>query len=168
MANKIRRGENNFTIYNKAREMMLVFGRHRPRRKLRIEFTFSLGKFRLKGFDMTANVLITQTPFLVIGNPVISDGVTPSQATLSSTSYISSDLTVFTVAPDPSTPNQAIVTIVGAGSATLSETATATETDKATETISGTATIVVTAVAPPPPPAASLVFSFGLPASDIS
>ena len=101
----------------------------------------------------------------VIGSPVQADGVTPSQATLSNTNYTSSDPTVFTVSPDPATPNGAIIQSVGVGSATLTETATATEPDgKTTEQIQGTATIVVTAAPPPPPPpAASLVFTFGTP-----
>jgi len=96
----------------------------------------------------------------VIGNPVTVSGA-PSQATLSGVSYTSSDSTVFTVAPDPSTPNGAIITGVGAGTATLSETATATELDgKTTETISGGATIIVSS---PPEPAASIAFTFGTP-----
>ena len=114
---------------------------------------------------MTANVVMGQAPFTAIGSPVIADGVTPSKAALSNTSYTSSDSTVFTVAPDPATPNGAIITVVGAGTATLTETATATEPDGTTTAqIQGVATIVVAAAPPPPPPpAASLVFTFGLP-----
>lgn len=113
---------------------------------------------------MTANVVMGQIPFTVIGSPVIADGVTPSQATLSGTSYTSSDLAVFTVAADPNVPNGAIITVVGPGSATLTETATATEPGgEVTEQIQGVATVVVAAAPPPPPPpAASLVFTFGL------
>ena len=90
----------------------------------------------------------------------------PSQATLSNLSFLSSDPTIFTVAPDPSTPNGGIVTAVGAGTASVSATALATEPDgKTTETISGTDTVTVTAVTPPPPPppAATLSFSWGTP-----
>ena len=116
---------------------------------------------------MQANVVMGQTPFSVIGSPVLADGVTPSLATLSSTSYTSSDPTVFTVAPSTSVPNGAVITVVGPGSATLTETATATEPDgKTTEQIQGVATIVVNAAPPPPPPpAASLVLTFGLPST---
>jgi len=101
----------------------------------------------------------------VIGSPVNASGG-PSTATLSGTSYTSSDPTVFTVAADPSTPNGAIITGVGVGTATLTETATATEPDgTTTEQIQGVATIVLTAAPPPPPPvAASLIFTFGTPA----
>jgi hypothetical protein len=106
----------------------------------------------------------------VIGSPVTaqldpSGNPIASLATLSNTAYTSSGPTVFTVAPDPSTPNGAIITSVGAGTATLTETATATEPDgTTTEQIQGVATIVVTTTAPPPPPVASaLVFTFGAP-----
>ena len=112
---------------------------------------------------MTFTMLATQS-VPVVGSPVKADG-TPSTATLSNTSYASSDSTVFTVAADPSTPNGAIVTGVAAGSATLTESATATEPDgTTTEVITGSATIVLTAAPPPPPaPAAALVFAFGNP-----
>jgi hypothetical protein len=116
---------------------------------------------------MQANVIMGQTPFSVIGSPVIADGVTPSQATLSGCSYTSSDPTVFTVAPSATVPNGAVITVVGPGSAALTETATATEPNgTTTEQIQGVATIVVAAAPPPPlPPAASLVFTFGLPST---
>ena len=100
----------------------------------------------------------------VIGSPVDSTGA-PSSAILSNAAYTSSDPTIFTVAPDPATPNGAIITAVGAGSATLTETATATETNGTTENIQGVDTIVVSsAPPPPPPPAAKLVFTYGTPA----
>lgn len=106
----------------------------------------------------------------VIGSPVTaqldaSGNPIPSKATLSSVSYSSSDSTVFTVAADPNTPNGAIITAVGVGTATLTEVATATEPDgSTTEKIQGVATIVITiAPPPPPPPAASIVFTFGTP-----
>ncbi len=100
----------------------------------------------------------------VIGSPVDANG-NPSGATLSSTTYTSSDPSVFTVDADPATPNGAIITGVAAGTATLTETATATEPDgTTTETVQGVATIVLTTAPPPPPPvAASLVFTFGTP-----
>ena len=100
----------------------------------------------------------------VIGSPEdVNDN--PSKATLTAPVYTSSDLTIFTVAPDPTTLNGAIITAVGAGSATLTETATATEPDgTTTEQIQGVDTIVVSAVPPPPPPpAVKLVFTYGTP-----
>lgn len=108
--------------------------------------------------------LFTNEIVTVIGAPVDA-ALNPSRATLSGTSYSSSDSSVFTVAPDPAVPNGAIVTVVGVGSATLTETATATEPDgKTTEQISGAIAITVeVAPPPPPPPAAGLVFTFGTP-----
>lgn len=106
------------------------------------------------------------------GNPVIGT------ATLSNLSFDSSDVTVFTVAPDPSTPNGFIVTAVGSGldestvppielvTATLAANATATETNGVTNSVAGEATVNVTAgAAPPPPPpvTTSLGFVFGTP-----
>ncbi len=113
---------------------------------------------------MQATLVLGKSPITVIGSPVISDGVTPSRATLSNATYASSDSTIFTVDADPSTPNGGIITPVGAGTATLTETATATEPDgTTTEKIQGVATITVnTAPPPPPPPAASLAFTFGV------
>jgi hypothetical protein len=111
---------------------------------------------------MQENLIVAQT-VSVIGSPVDANG-NPSAAVLSNPNYVSSDPTVFTVAPDPATPNGAIITAVGVGSATLTETATATEASGATESIQGVATITVGAAPPPPPaPAASLVFTFGTP-----
>jgi hypothetical protein len=95
----------------------------------------------------------------------------PSTATLSGLSFVSSDPTVFTVAPDPNNANGGIVTaltpVVTPDAATITATATATEPDGVTiETISGVDTVTVIAVAPPPPPppvAASLAFIWGTP-----
>ena len=110
--------------------------------------------------------LLTTQKVSVIGSPVTGTGA-PSAATLSNTTYTSSDPTIFTVAVDPSTLNGAIITSVGAGTATLTETATATEADgTTTETIQGVATIVVTLAPPPPPaPAAAIAFTFGTPSA---
>lgn len=100
----------------------------------------------------------------VSGSPVQADGTTPSTATLSNVTYTSSDPTVFTVAPDPTVAGGGIVAAIGAGSATLTESATATEPDgSTTEVITGSATIVVTPVIPTPGVAAALVLSFGAP-----
>ena len=114
----------------------------------------------------------TPATVTVIGSPVLADGITPSSAKLSSPSYASADSTVFTVAPDPATPNGAILTAVGnpapgtSISALLTETATATEPDgKTTEVITGTATVVLSTPAAPPAAAAALVFTFGTPSS---
>lgn len=98
----------------------------------------------------------------VTGSPVDIAG-NPSKATLSAQAFTSSDPTIFTVAADPSVPGGAIITSVGAGTATLTETATALEPDgTTTEQIQGVATVVVSAVPPPPPPvAASIAFAFG-------
>lgn len=113
-------------------------------------------------FSMLATQKVT-----VIGSPIFTDSngnQQPSSAVLSATAYTSSDPTVFTVAPDPNTPNGAIITGVGVGTATLTETATATEASGATEQIQGVATIVLTAAPPPPPPVASgISFAFGTP-----
>ena len=101
----------------------------------------------------------------VLGTPVDVNG-NSSQAALSGTSYVSSDLSVFTVAPDPNVPGGAIITAVAAGTATLTETATATEPDGVTtEQVQGVATIILTTAPPPPPaPAAAITFAFGVPA----
>jgi hypothetical protein len=148
-------------------------GEHHRAHRLRFSFTWCGLTF--KGENMT----FTMPPFNpagipskvpAIGSPVQADGTTPSEATLSAAAYTSSDPTIFTVAPDPKTPNGAIITAVAAPaagltvSATLQETAIATEADgTTTETISGVATIVIAAPAPATPPAAALVFTFGTP-----
>jgi hypothetical protein len=134
--------------------------KHHRHRAHSIRFTFNS---IFSGDNMQATLVLGKSPITVIGSPVLSDGVTPSLATLSSTSYVSSDPTVFTVAADPATPNGAIITAVGVGAATLTETATATEPDgTTTETIQGVATITVTSGSSAPGVAASLVFTFGV------
>jgi len=137
--------------------------RHHPPPAARLILWFRRRKFERWIHEMT-ETLQTGQSVSVIGSPINASGGA-STATLSNTSYVTSDPTVFTVAPDPATPNGAIITSVGAGSATLTETATATEPDgTTTEQIQGVATIVVVAAPPPPPaPAASLVFTFGTP-----
>ena len=124
--------------------------------------TFTMPPLNASGLPSTVTV---------IGSPVKADG-TPSKAALSGVSYSSSDSSVFTVAPDPKTPNGAIITAVAnppagtTASATLTETATATEPDgTTTEKIQGVATIILTAVVVPPPPAAAIVFTFGTPST---
>lgn len=152
---------------------------HHKHRAKSLEFTFSWEcdgrKFKLKGECMQFSMVATNTAgnpstVSVVGSPVTAQvdsagNPIPSKATLTATNYASSDPTVFTVAVDPNTPNGAIITSVGPGTATLTETATATEPDgKTTEQIQGVATIILTAAPPPPPPpAASLVFTFGTP-----
>jgi hypothetical protein len=96
-----------------------------------------------------------------------------SSATLSNLSFTTSDATVFTVAPDPNNANGGIVTALNPAvlpdAAAITATATATEPDGVTtETISGTDTVTVNSAAPPPPPppvAASLAFTWAVPAS---
>lgn len=107
--------------------------------------------------------LLTTQSVAVIGTPVTAAGG-PSLATLSAATYASSDPTVFTVASDPNVPNGAIITAVGSGTATLTETATATEPDGVTkDNIQGSTSITVGIVAPPPPVATSIGFTFGAP-----
>lgn len=138
--------------------------------RLRLTFQSIDHTFTFSGENMTFSMLASQK-VTVIGSPVTAvldtDGnPTSSSAILSNVVYTSSDSTVFTVSSDPNTPNGGIISGVGAGSATLTETATAIEPDgTTTESIQGVATIVITATPPPPPPvAASLVFTFGTPA----
>jgi len=112
---------------------------------------------------MQFSMLATQA-VQAIANSALNASGGPSPATISGQSYSSSDSTVFTVVPDPSTPGGAILTGVAIGTATLTVNATATEPDGVTtEQIQGVVTIVLTSVAPPPLPAASLVVTFGTP-----
>jgi hypothetical protein len=137
--------------------------RHHRRPAIALRFRFSVDNLTFEGDHMQFSMLATQK-VTVIGAPVDVNG-NPSKAVLSASNYTSSDPTVFTVSPDPATPNGAIITGVGVGTATLTETATATEPDgTTTEQIQGVATIVLTAAPPPPPPvAAALTFTFGTP-----
>lgn len=93
----------------------------------------------------------------VLGKPVLADGATPSSATLSSQAYSSDNIAVFTVDPDPNNAGGDVITAVGAGTATLKETATATETDGRTGNIQGLLTVIVNA--PLPPQATEIVFT---------
>ena len=147
------------------------FRRRRIPRASRIVFTFR--RYNKRGQLMAAEeevqmqfTMLATQKVAVIGSPLDTNG-NPSKATLSSTVYTSSDPSVFTVAADPATPGGAIMLGVGAGTATLTETALATEPDgTTTETVQGVATIVITSAPPPPPPvAASLTFTFGTPAA---
>jgi hypothetical protein len=100
----------------------------------------------------------------------------PSQATLSALSFLSSDMTVFGVTPDPANANGGIVQSattlpngLATDAATLTASATATEPDgTTTEQVSGVDTVTVNAAAPPPPPpppvAATLAITWGTPA----
>jgi hypothetical protein len=135
-------------------------GRHHRAHSLALNFTWC--EKSIKGQNMTFTMLATQS-VPVIGSPVKADG-TPSSATLSAPSYASSDPTVFSVSPDPATPNGAIVTGVAAGTAILSESATAVEPDGVTtEPITGSATIILTGGGGGGGVAAALVFTFGNP-----
>ena len=94
--------------------------------------------------------------------PTLKGG--PSKSTLSNASFDSTDATVFTVAPDPSTPNGFIITGVGSGTATTAQiqaTATATALDGVTTAqVSGSDTITCSLVAPTEPVADGLTFVF--------
>lgn len=108
---------------------------------------------------MSVSIQTGQSVSALASHPTLAD-LTPSSAVLSSVSLSSSDATVFTISPDPSTTNGFIIVSVGAGTAQVSGTATATETDGTTHQISMTPdTVTVTAAPPPPPPQAT---AFGL------
>lgn len=135
----------------------------RRHRAVRFRFTYSWRGLEFSGENMSST-LQQGNSISVIGSHPVDANNNPSSAVLSNVIYTSSDPTVFTVATDPATPNGAIITSVGVGTATLSATATATELSGATETISASDTIVITAVPPPPPPvAASFGFVYGTP-----
>lgn len=147
-----------------ARFLKAWYHRHREKhRAARLVFHFKHPKHHHWRTGMQQSLVVGQSVTAIV-SPVDANG-NPSKAVLSGQAYTSSDPTVFTVALDPNVPGGAIITSVGAGTATLTGTATATEPDgKTAEQIQGVATIVVTPVPPPPPPpAASLVFTFGTP-----
>lgn len=100
----------------------------------------------------------------VASHPIIGDG-TPSSAVLSNVSLSTSDVNVFTVAPDPDTPLGSIITSVNPGSATITGTATATEADGTVHQITMTPDTVTVTPAPPPPPPPAVAFGlvFGTP-----
>lgn len=106
------------------------------------------------GFTVTA----------LASHPIKGDG-TPSSAVLSGTSFTTSDVNVFTIAPDPNTPDGFIITSVTPGSAVISGTVVATELDGRVHTIPITPdTVTVTETPPPPePPAVAAGVTFGTP-----
>lgn len=91
----------------------------------------------------------------------------PSNATLSAIEFDSTDVSVFTVSPDPDVPNGCIITGVGSGTATSAQIlakATATEPDgKTTEQVSGKDDVTCELLPPPPPVADGLVFTLTSP-----
>lgn len=103
-------------------------------------------------------------------NPLKADG-SPSSAVLSAVQFSSSDITVFTFAPDPTDPTGASgasgtisAVALADAQATISASAIATEPDGVTtETIAGSDTVFVSAVPPPPGVATSLGFTYGTP-----
>lgn len=113
---------------------------------------------------MSATLQVGQSVMAVASHPIIGDG-TPSSAVLSSVVLNSSDTTVFTVAPDPATPNWFIITSVVVGTATVSGTATATELDGTVHTIPLMPDTITVAEAPPlpAPPAVAFGLGFGTP-----
>lgn len=117
---------------------------------------------------MSATLQVGQSVSAVASHPILGDG-TPSSAVLSSVVLVSSDTTVFTVAPDPSAPNGFILTSVVVGTATVTGTATATELDGTVHTIPLTPdTITVTEAPPPPaPPAVAFGLVFGTPTATV-
>ncbi|HXE12124.1 MAG TPA: hypothetical protein VN633_08390 [Bryobacteraceae bacterium] len=81
-------------------------------------------------------------------------------AVLSNVQFVSSDQTIFTVAPDPANPNGAIITGVKVGAAVLNITATATEADgKTANTLSATVNLTLA-----PGVSTQLLVMFGTPA----
>ena len=117
---------------------------------------------------MTFTMLPTQQVSAVV-SPVLADGTTPSQATLSAQSFTVSDPTVMTAVQDPTNPNAVIVTGLGvAGSAIVTASATATEPDGVTtEVITGAATVILAGAGPGTGVAAALVFTFGTPVTPV-
>ncbi len=113
---------------------------------------------------MTFTMLPTQQVSAVI-SPVLADGTTASQATLSAQSYVSSDPSVVTAVQDSVDPSAVIITGLGAaGSVVVTATATATEPDgTTTEVITGAVTVILAGTAPGV--AAALVFTFGTPSA---
>lgn len=94
-----------------------------------------------------------QTAYSVNGtvsHPILGDN-TPSSAVLSSPTFTTSDVNVFTVVADPESPNGCIITSVNPGSALLSGTVVATEKDGTVHTIPITPDPVTVTAAPPPP-----------------
>jgi hypothetical protein len=99
----------------------------------------------------------------------------PSAATLSALSYVLSDPTLVTVAPDPASPNTRFIATAAPSlpsglttdSLTITASGRATEADGVTtEPVSGMDTITINAVTPPPPPpAASIGFAWDPPAA---
>lgn len=110
--------------------------------------------------DLTFNIS-GFTSVSVLGFGIDKDG-NKTPATLSGTSYSSSDNTVFSVAPDPNVSGGAIITFIADGTATLTETATAIEVDgTTTEQVTGTVTITLTSTAAGV--TVGISFSFGTP-----
>src|SRR5271166_5000105 len=108
-----------------------------------LQFTFHGSTFSISGEDMNFTLNPgNQVPFSVA--PLLADGVTPSQATLSNVSFTTSG--PFSVAPDPSNPNGGILTCpagtTSGATDNLIGVATATETDGVTtEQVSGTVSL---------------------------
>jgi hypothetical protein len=90
------------------------------------------------------------------GNPI-----SPSQTTINSATYTSSDPTVFTLAADPNSAIGALLTMVGPGTATITCSAICSDAGgDQNYPVSGSDTITVAAAVQPAPMAAGLVFSY--------
>jgi len=114
----------------------------------------------LSGNDATFDISGVSTVSISI-SPLDARG-NPSQATLTLDNFVSDDLTVLTISPDPSNTNGAIITFVGDGTASITATATATEPDGVTtEQIQGVGNITLTSNAAGV--ATSLAFTYGVP-----
>ncbi len=113
---------------------------------------------------MQANVVVGGQAVGETVSPINADN-SPSTATLSNIVFFSSDVAIFTAAPDPLNPAHVLITGVSANadgstvSATLTATATATEQDGRSGQIQGVMTVNVS-VAPPPPPAPAVALIF--------
>jgi len=113
---------------------------------------------------MSVTLQAGQSVSAVGSHPILGDG-TPSSAVLSNVSLSTSDVNVFTVIPDPNTPNGSIIISANPGTATVTGTATATELDGTVHQIPLTPDTVTVTAAPPPPPPPAVAFGlvFGTP-----
>lgn len=106
----------------------------------KLNLTFIFGDSKITGKKMDATFPISKGTFTVQIAPTNDAGTTPTIPLVAgSVAYDSSDPNVFTVQKDPTNENQAIGTIVGAGTAVLTVSANNTLID-----ISETANVTIT------------------------
>jgi hypothetical protein len=123
--------------------------------------SFHVGSFVISGERMNLTMKFDQSVPVTISGVDASGN--PSKAALSALVLTSSDVTLFTVAPDPTNPLGGIVTgvkVTPTPPPTLNFTATATEADGTAHQVSGSATVTLT---PDFPPTVGLVATFGTP-----